>query len=104
MNSTASVVTRDNGVKLSNTIGVGGLNTTEAGRIETTLSTGRDTRVNTSGIAVPDVNQEILNGSAARGIDELKVEMQRNTSLAISNVGPDQFARDKVRSNGDFWD
>jgi hypothetical protein len=104
VDSAAGIVTRDNGVELSNTVSVGSLDSTESGGVETTLARSRDTRVDTSGIAVPNVNQEILNSSAARSINELKIEVQRNTRLAISDVGSDQLARDKVRADSDLGD
>jgi hypothetical protein len=59
-------------------------------------------RVNASGIAVPDIDQEVSDGLAVVDVHELEVEVQVDAGLALGDVLADQLARDKVRSNGDL--
>lgn len=104
MDGTTGVVTRDNGVELCNAVVISGLDTTESGGVETALTGGRDTRVDAGGIAVPKINVKILNSSAVGDVDELKVEVDGNTTLAISDILADQLAGHKVRSDSDLGD
>lgn len=84
--SSAPVVAGENSVKLDNTVYVGGLNTTAVGAVEAALSVG-DTRVYTCGVAVPDVDEHVRDGSAGVDVYELHIEVDRNSWLILGDIG-----------------
>jgi hypothetical protein len=64
----AVVMTWEDGIERDDSLSVSGLDTTEEGGIESDfVSGGHGTRVVTSGVAVPDINVQILNWQA--GVD-----------------------------------
>jgi hypothetical protein len=67
----AFVVSREDGLKLNHTIMVADLDTTEERSVEASL--GAYARVNTSGIAVPDISSQVRNSSTGRYVDVLNL-------------------------------
>jgi hypothetical protein len=102
MGSTSLIVTGENSLKLDNAIVVGDLNTTKESGVQTSL--GANTRVNTGGIAVPNVSSQVGDSVAGRDIDVLDLEKQRDTvaELLFDDVGSQVFADDVVGTSGDL--
>jgi hypothetical protein len=105
---TACVVTREDGLVLGDTVDVRLHDSAQEGVVQVgeivtvTVAGGGNTGVYASGIAVPNVHVDSRDRGASAGINELDVEVQRDTRLAISNVATDQLAIDVVRALGDF--
>lgn len=68
--------------------------------VEATLSAGGDTRVDTRGVAVPDIRDQFGDRLARVDVDELQVEVQRDTSLALGDVLADKLPGHVVGTNG----
>lgn len=71
---TTLVVPREQGIKVHHALCIGGLDTTEVGRIESALAVCADTTVLACAIAGPDIDQDIC-WLARIDIDELELEM-----------------------------
>jgi hypothetical protein len=105
---TAGVVAGNDGLVLSDTVGVGLDDATEESVVEVvqvvgvTVARGRDARIDTSGVAVPEVHVDGGDGLASAGVDELDVKVHGDTLLAIGDVAADKLAVDVVRALGDF--
>lgn len=101
----AVVVTRKDGLELSNSLFVGLLNTTQKGLVEISrvisVSVHRavDTGVDAGGVAVPHIPVQALDRLASVDIDELAIQNDGNAGLAVSNVRADELALDPKRSN-----
>lgn len=103
VNGATVIVTRENGLEGSHTVVVGQLDTTEESGVETTL-TRLDTRVNTSSIAVPDVDCDGRDRLASVDIDVLNLKEQVYTiaMLLLNNIGAEVLADDIVGTVGDL--
>lgn len=99
-------VTGEQGLESDDTVIVGLLNTTEGSVVDVaqigsvTVSAGNDATVDTSGVAVPHLRVSLRDGLAGVDIDDLDVERQRNTGLALDNVLTNELARHPVRAFG----
>ena len=105
---TAGVVTGDDGLVLSHAVCVG-LNDSaqesvvEVGQIVTVAVAGScHTAVYACRITVPKVHVDSRDRLARAGVNELNVEIERNTLLAIGNVTTDELSIDIVRALGNF--
>lgn len=104
----AAVVTGEHGLELSDTLGIGLLDTTEEGLVEVgvviavTIARVLDTGVNTGGVAVPHVPVEILDRLTGLDVNELAVHDDRDTGFAVADVRPDQFTLHPERSDFSF--
>lgn len=99
MCSTSIIMTWEDGIEGSNSIRVGSLNTSQEGRIVTTvgnISSNINTTVDTGGVAVPDIDVDFGNGLACCDVDILNFKMERDTNLSFSNVLTDSFAENVV--------
>lgn len=106
---TAGVVTGEGCVKLHNPALVGLVDTTEEGIVKVgsvravTIAAGRDARVDTGGVAVPQLDVDRGNRLAGVDINDLDVEVQRYTFLILGNVLTDQLALDPIGSLSYIW-
>ena len=89
--STSGVVTGEDAVELSNTVFVGKLDAAQPGSVKTSLGS-LDAGVNSSGIAVPDLNIDIGHGVASVNIDHLVIKGDRNTGLVLDDILADVLA------------
>ena len=92
------VVTREDGLELRNTIGVGLLDTTEEGLVKVgcvvavTVHIALHARVLTGGVAGPHIPVQVLDGLASLDVDELAVHDERDTRLAVADVRADELS------------
>jgi hypothetical protein len=104
MGSAAGVVTRECGVELYDTVLISLGNATEEGLVEVGLiagvaiAAGNNARVDTSRVAVPELEVDLRNGLAGVDVDDLDVKVQRHSLLVLGNVAADQLALDPVRA------
>lgn len=104
MGSAAGVVTRECGVELYDTVLVSLGNAAEEGLVEVgfiagvAIAAGNDARVNTSRVAVPELEVNLGNRLAGVDVDNLDVKVQRHSLLILGNVAADQLALDPVRA------
>lgn len=98
MGSATRVVTREQSLELSNTVRVGLLNTAQeslvqvGGIVAVAVHGALNSRVDTSGIAVPHIPVEVLDRLAGVDVNELAIENDRNSSLSIADIGTDQLS------------
>lgn len=94
------------GVEGNDTIRIGNLDTTVESSIQVrlisrvTVAACHNTGVNTCSVAVPGLEVYLWDWVARVDIDDLDVERQGNSALAICHVFTDEFARDPVRALG----
>lgn len=94
------VVAGKDGVKLEDAVLVAELDAAEHGVVDVagigrvSIATSDHTAVDACAVAVPCLKSNLRNRLAGRGIDELDVESQWYSSIAISDVLADIFARD----------
>jgi hypothetical protein len=62
-----------------------------------------DSRVYTSGIGVPDIDQEVGDWLAGGDVDELEFKVQVNTSLVFCHIAADGFACNPVWALSHLW-
>lgn len=105
---TASVVSWNDRLVLSDSVGIGLHDSTQeccvqVGQIiRVAIAGSRDAGVDACGIAVPKVHVDSRNGLASASVDELDVKVERNALLAIRNIAANELAIDVVRALGDF--
>lgn len=105
---TAGVVTREDGLVLSDAIRVGLYDAAQEGGVHigeivrVAIAGCRNARVDTSGIAVPEIHVHSWHGHAGAGVDKLDVEIERHAFLAVGDVAPDQLTVDVIRALGDL--
>lgn len=98
--SASSVVAGESRIELQDSVLVAELDTAEHGIVEVgcignvAVTVCDNATVNTSGVAVPCLESNLRDWLASVGIDELDIESQRHTWVAIGNVLADVFARD----------
>lgn len=96
----SGVVTGEGCVELQNTVLIGELDATEHGVVDVAgigsvaVTASNYTAVHTGTIAVPGLEGNLRNRFASRGVDDLNVERQRYTRVAVSNILADILARD----------
>ncbi|KAI6770948.1 hypothetical protein HG531_009803 [Fusarium graminearum] len=96
----AGVVTREDGLKLSNTVTVGLLDSAEPGLVDVcfvrvvAVAVCNDAGVNTSGVAVPHLEVDVGDGIAGLDIDDLVVEDNVESILLLDDVFSDILASD----------
>jgi len=102
MSGASLVMSREDCLKLNDTIMIGDLNTTKESGVQTSL--GANAGVNTSGIAVPNVSGQIGDSIAGGDINVLDLEEQRHSvaELLLDDVGSQVFADDVVRTGSDL--
>jgi hypothetical protein len=97
---TGGVVTGEGGLELSDTVGVGLLDTTEEGVVNVgliggvTVARGNDTGVDTGGVAVPHLEVDVGDGLAGVDINDLVVNDGVNTLLVLADITTDVLATD----------
>ena len=97
--STSIIMTWEDGIKGSDSVRIGSLNTSQEGRIVTTIgdiSSDIDTTVDTSGVTVPDIDVDLGDGLACCDVDVLNLKMERDTDLPFSDVLADSFTENVV--------
>ena len=119
MSGSASVMTRENCLKLNNTLIIARLHTTKergifiAGIVLISIAVGNDARVNTlnyilgcyvqyqrglrytnSSIAVPDVGVDLWKRFTGIGINKLDVHVQWDSSLTFDDILANKFTPD----------
>lgn len=105
---TAGVVSRHDRLVLSDAVNVSLHDSTQercvqVGQIvRVAIARSRDARVDSRGIAVPEVHVDGRDRLASAGVDELDVQIERNTLLAVRNIAADQLAIDVVGALRDF--
>ena len=98
MCSATNVVTGEDGLELGDTVSVGLLDSPTkcgvdiGGIVRIAVSTGNNTRVDTSAVAVPDLDVDIRDGLTGVNVDDLVVEGNRNTRLIVRNILTDVLA------------
>lgn len=102
--STATVGTGENGRELDNTLVVGQLDTTQVGGVDSILSVvsrGVDTRVDTSGVGVPDIHSDGGDRGTSADINVLHLKEQVETVRVDSllDVGTEVFSLHVVRTS-----
>lgn len=101
-------MTRNDGVKDGNTFRIRLSNTTEPGAVDIglvtrfTIATGHDARVDTSGVAVPEVDVDLRDRLASVDIDDLDINGHGHTELRLRHISADELALHVVWSLGDF--
>lgn len=94
------VVTREKRVVDDNSIVIRHLNTTQEGRVQSSFAIrGVDAGVCTSGIAVPDISENLGGRLAGIHVQELEFDVHRNTRLTLGDVGANLLSCDIVRAN-----
>lgn len=105
VSSTAAVVTGEDRLKGSDAVLVGLLETTESHVVKVgdivaiSVAVILHTRVDTGGVAVPDVPPELGDRLAGVDVDELSVHVVHNTGLVIDDVLAVVLALDPERTN-----
>ena len=100
VSSASSVVTREGGVELQNTVLVTELDTAEHGvidvaRVSSVAVAASDyTTVDTSTVAVPGLKSDLWDGFTGVSVNDLNIESQRHTRITLSDVLADILARD----------
>lgn len=100
---------RNNGLVLSNTVGVSLHDSAQESGVQVgqivrvAVARCGDARVDTRGIAVPEVHVDSRHRLASAGIDQLNVKVERNALLVIGDVAADKLAIDVVGALGDLW-
>ena len=99
VSSTTGVVTWKQRVKRHNAVAVTLLDASEEGRVKVrvvlvrvTVATSADARVDTSRVAVPDLDVHALHGLAGLNIEDLEFDRQGDTLLTVRNVFADKLA------------
>ena len=106
MGGAAGVVAREQGIELDDTVLVGLGDAAEEGLVDVgrivgvAIAAGNDTRVNTSRVAVPELEVDLGDGLAGVDVDDLDVKVQRHSLLVLGDVAADQLALDPVRALG----
>lgn len=109
VSGTASVVTREGGFELDDTVDVGLLQSAVEGVVEVrsvvgvSVSAGGNARVDASAVAVPGIDVDGGCRGAGGGVDELDIDEERDTGLVLGHVRANQLAIDVVGTLGDFW-
>lgn len=103
----AVVVTREDGLKGHDALGVGELDAAEVGRVEAVggvVAAGVDAAVDAGGVGVPDVDGYILNGLAGRDVNVLNLEVGVYSFRVqvLLDVGTKVFALDVVGAIGNL--
>lgn len=101
VDSATGVMTREDGLELDDAIVIGKLNTTQEGGVDTRLAGAlAHTRVDTGGVAVPDVDCYVGDSIASRDIDilDLKEDVHAVRVLSLLDVRPHVFANNVVRA------
>jgi hypothetical protein len=104
MGGASGVVAWKDGMELSNTVVISLLETTEKGSVEVAVvvgvavSTGDDAGVDTSSIAVPEVQIDTGDRLTGGAVDHLDVHVERDTCLFLGDIAADQFAAYIIRS------
>jgi hypothetical protein len=105
---TTGVVAGNDGLVLSDTVDIGLDDSAQEGGIQVSkivrvaVAGCCDARVDTRGVAVPEIHVDGWDGLASAGVDELDVEVERDTFLIFRDVATDQLTIDVVRALGDF--
>jgi len=97
----ARVVAGKDGLELDDAGVVAHLGAAQEGGVEAAL--GGDARVGAGGVAVPEVDEQLGDGFAGGGVDELHVEVEGHAGLAVGEVAAHELAQDVVGTDGDFW-
>lgn len=109
VSGTRSVVAGEEGQELSHTLLVSRLKTAQESVVEVgcvaavTVTGCDDSRVNTGGVAVPDLDHRIWDRLAGCNVDDLGVENEVDTFLCLTDVLPDILSSNIVLTLGDFW-
>jgi hypothetical protein len=91
------VVSGEDDIEGGNSIRISGLKTTEVGRIEGCFVTANiNTRVDTSSIGSPNIDNHVLNSFASDVVDKLELKMGWYSSLIFGDVGTNEFTVDVV--------
>lgn len=94
---TSSVVAGEDRLELDDSLLVARLNTAQESSIQiscivlVSITASLNARVDTSRIAVPDIDINVWQGVTSVGVDKLNVHVQRNTGLGFHNTLADQF-------------
>lgn len=94
VSGSSTIVTGEHGEELDNSIRVGFLDASQgrviqiADVIRVAVTSGHQTRVDTRGVAVPDVPKETHNRLACLHVDELTVQDNGHAGLVLAKVGP----------------
>jgi hypothetical protein len=97
-------VTGEEGIERYNTIAVSGLNATEESSVDVrgigsvAITLRNDARVDTSGIAVPDISIQIFNTLTGIDVDKLNIEDDWHARLSFLEVRSNQFTLDIERA------
>ena len=99
----SSVVTGESCVELQDSVLIGELDATEH-RVVDVASIGsvavavrNNASVHTSAVAVPRLEGNLRDRLASRGVDNLDIERQGHTRVAVSNILTDILARNPCR-------
>jgi hypothetical protein len=101
-------VTREECIELYNTALIGLVDAAQEGLVKVgliaavTVAASNDTGVDTGGVAVPQLKINRGNGLTGVDIDDLDVEVERNTLLVLRDVLTDQLALDPVGALSDL--
>lgn len=103
------VVTGDNSLKGSNTLGISSSDTAKESSVQIrfigriTVAVGDDTGIDAGRIAVPEVEVDVGHGLAGVDIDDLDIHSHGHTDLVLSHVLADEIARNVVGTLSHFW-
>lgn len=101
----SSVVTRKGGVKLQNTVLVAKLDAAEHGVVDVArigsvaVATSNYTTVHTSAVAMPGLKGNLRDRLTGPGVNDLNIESQGYTRVAISDVLADVLAGNPYTTN-----
>jgi len=97
---TSSVVAREGCIELQDSVLIGELDATEHGVVDVAsissvaVATSNNAAIDTSAVAVPRLECNLWDWFAGRGVDDLDVERQGHTRVAVSDVLADILAGD----------
>jgi len=96
---TALIVAWEDGLKSNNTVGICGLDASQEGTVPSSISyisSDIDAGVDTSGVAIPDIDVHIWNAKTGGDVDVLDFEVEGDTGLAFGDILTNVLASDVV--------
>ena len=109
MGRTAGVVTGEQSLELGHAVRVRFLNAAQERLVEVrgvvaiAVHRALNARVHTGGVAVPHIPVQILDWLAGVDVDELAVEDEWDSGLAIAHVGSDELSFHPERTDFSLW-
>jgi hypothetical protein len=102
---TTLIVAWEDGLESNNTIGICGLDTSQEGTVPSSISyisSDINARVDTGGVAIPDIDVDIRDTETSGDVDVLDFEVEGDTGLAFGDILANVLAGNVVWTICDF--